>query len=459
MATLNLSNDAHVKENAALNSLSQWSNAEKTAFRISSIYFFLLAVPLDWKYYKTIFSINWLDLRYGDFFKLAHYFPNFTGGNSALNLVILLVIAVIGGLIWGLSDKVKKEYNALYYWIRVIVRYRLALGLIAYGLIKFFPLQSPLPSISNLNTQYGDFSDWKIFAMSLGVVPGYQSFLGLVELLGGLLLLNRRTTLIGTLIIIPFTGNVFMSNLAYGGGEAVYSFYLILLALFLFAFDAPRFYSLLALEKPTVPNRFYPIYPVKWQQYGRLGLKVFFIFFFVILFSFKTRNGYHHDPYQYPKTPGLAKAAGLYNVAEFKINNQVLPYSPVDPVRWKDVVFEDWATLSIRSNKPVIIDSTNVEEISENDQDRVYEFLGSAGRHYYSYKIDAASQVLSLENRNKHYPADKFQLHYSRPDSTTIVLSGINSERDSVFVRLEKINKKYLQTEIKKLGRRGSPKL
>jgi hypothetical protein len=149
MATLNLSNDVHVKENAALNSLSPWSNAEKTAFRISFIYFFLLAVPLDWKYYKTIFSINWLDLHYGDFFKLAHYFPNFTGGNSALNLVILLVIAVIGGLIWGLVDQEKKEYNALYYWIRVIVRYRLALGLIAYGLIKFFPLQSPLPSISN----------------------------------------------------------------------------------------------------------------------------------------------------------------------------------------------------------------------------------------------------------------------------------------------------------------------
>ena len=459
MATSNVSNGVHIKEEAAQNFQLPWSNAEKTAFRISFIYFFLLAVPLDWKYYKTVFSINWLDLHYGDFFKLAHYSPEFFAENSFLNLFILLVIAIIGGLIWGLVGKQKQEYNALYYWIRVIVRYRLALGLIAYGLIKFFPLQSPLPSISNLNTQYGDFSDWKIFALSLGVVPGYQSFLGLIEILGGLLLLNRKTTVIGTLIIIPFTGNVFMSNLAYGGGEAVYSFYLILLALFLIAFDAPRLYSLLTLEKPTIPNRFHPTFQWKWQQYGRLGLKVFFIFFFVILFGFKTRNGYHNDPYQYPKAPGLAKAAGLYNVAEFKINNQVLPYSPVDPVRWKDVVFEKWATLSIRSNKPVIIDSTNVEEINENDKDRVYEFLGSAGRHYYSYKIDPTAQVLNLENRNKHYPDDKFQLHYTRPDSATIILSGINSDRDSVFVRLEKINKKYLQTEIKKLGRRGSPKL
>jgi hypothetical protein len=459
MATKPFVNTAGFREPAELKFRSEWSGNEKIAFRIAFVYFFLLAVPLDWKYYQTIFSINWLDLHYRDFFNLAHYAPEFFGHNTFLNLVGLFVVAVIGGAVWSALDKQKKEYNALYYWIRVVVRYRLAIGLIAYGLIKFFPLQSPLPSLSNLNTQYGDFSDWKIFSLTLGVVPGYQSFLGLIEILGGLLLLNRKTTSLGTLVIIPFTGNVFISNLAYGGGEAVYSFYLILLALFLFAFDAPRFYSLLALEKPTIPNRFQPSFSVKWLHYGRLGLKTFFIFFFVILFGFKTKNGYLHDPYQYPKTKGLAKASGLYNVAEFRINDQTLPYSPIDPVRWKDVVFEDWATLSIRSNRSVIIDSTNVEEINEKDQDRVYEFIGSAGRHYYSYQLDEKESVLHLENRNKNYPADKFQLHYNRPDSATIVLSGLNADKDSVYVRLEKINKKYLQTEIKKLGRRGSPKL
>lgn len=459
MPTLPVSDVSSVRENAAQRFQLPWSQTEKVAFHISFIFFLLLAFPLDWKYYKTVFSINWLDLHYGDFFKLAHYSPDFFVENSFLNLVILLVIAIIGGLTVSLMYKERKEYNALYYWTRVIVRYRLALGLIAYGLIKFYPLQSPLPSISNLNTPYGDFSDWKIFALTLGVVPAYQSFLGLIEMVGGLLLLNRRTTSIGTLIIIPFTGNVFISNLAYGGGEAVYSFYLILLALYLFAFDAPRFYSLLTLERPTVPNRFHPAYHVKWQQYGRLGLKACFIFFFIVLFGFKTRNGYYTDPYQYPKTPGLANAAGLYNVAEFRINHQVLPNSPLDPVRWKDVVFENWATLSIRSNKPVILDSTNVEDIHKKDTDRVYEYMGSAGRHYYSYKIDPVTQVLQLENRNKNHPDDKFQLHYNRPDSSTIILSGINAGRDSVFVRLEKSNKKYLQTEIRKLGRRGSPKL
>ena len=76
------------------------------------------------------------------------------------------------------------------------------------------------------------FTRWKLFSLSLGIVPGYESFLGAVEILAGLLLLNRKTASIGAFIVIIFTGNVFVSNLAYEGGEQVYSLYLIVLALF-----------------------------------------------------------------------------------------------------------------------------------------------------------------------------------------------------------------------------------
>jgi len=370
---------------------------------------------------------------------------------------VVAVTSEKGGLVWGNRDKDKKEYNQLYYWLRVIVRYRLAAGLIAYGFIKFFPLQAPMPSLSNLNTAYGDFSAWKLFALSLGVVPDYQSFLGFVELLGGLLLLHRRTTTLATLIIIPFTGNVFFSNLAYEGGEYIYSFYLIVLALFLFAFDANRLNNLLTLGKPTAPNRFKPVFDHKNIRYGRIALKAAFILFFVVIYGYKSFAGYRSYSYQYPTKPGLANAAGLYNVVEFAINGDTLAYAPLDPVRWKDVVFENWATLSIRSTPPAVIDSANVEHIDFDDAKRSFEQAGSGGRHYYSYEHDEASKTLKLTN--KVNAADQLTLHYTRPDSTTILLSGINSSKDSLHVALKKLDKKYLFQEVQKVGRRGEFKL
>jgi hypothetical protein len=124
--------------------------------------------------------------------------------------------------------------------------------------LKVYTIQSPEPSLSNLNTNYGDFTAWKLFSLGLGVVPSYQSFLGLVELAGALLLLHRKTTTIGTLIILPFAGNVAISNIAYEGGEYVYAFYLISLGLYLFAFDAIRLFKLVSLEQPVDQNHFQP---------------------------------------------------------------------------------------------------------------------------------------------------------------------------------------------------------
>jgi hypothetical protein len=303
-------------------------------------------------------------------------------------------------------------------------------------------MQAPFPSISNLNTNYGDFTDWKIFSMSLGVVPGYEAFLGGIELLAGLLLFFRKTATLGALIILVFTGNVFMSNLAYGGGEYVYSIYLLGFAVFVLSFDAVRLYNLISLERPTEPNKLKPHWTRK-QNTVRLLFKTLVILFFFVIYGFKTYSGFHHNPYQFPRTLGLEKAAGIYNVSQFRINNKELPYSATDSVRWQDVVFEKWSTLSVRSNRPVLIDSTNYEQISDKDIDRNYELAGSAGRQYYSYTFDSVHHTLSLQNKNSHYKNETLELTYSRPDSVTIILSGLDQKRDSIYVVLNKIDKKY----------------
>lgn len=437
---------------------SMWSNTEKAFFQFFALYFFIQVLPLDVRFFKNLGIIDWLNISYRDIFYLSRYSPSFAGSDSFLNWLIVAVLAGIGAVIWSFRDTPKTDYDRLYYWVRVHVRYRLAIGVIAYGFIKLFPLQAPLPSLSNLNTNYGDFTAWKLFSLGLGVVPNYQSFLGLVEIIGGLLLLNRKTATVGTLIIIPFTGNVFVSNIAYEGGEYVYSFYLITLALFLFAYDGLRLFNLFSLQQPTAPAHFKPVFSEKGQK-ARLALKTAFIFFFVVLYGYKTYAGYRQGPYQFPQKAGLPKTEGIYNVSEFKLNDTIVPYSKTDANRWQDVVFEKWNTVSIKSNRPVILDVTNTEEIYQNDEDRNYEFAGSQGRHYYSYDVDTEKQVLHLKNRNKNHANETLTLHFSLPNDSTIVLKGVNERKDSLTAVLNKINKKYLTFEAQKTGRRRGLKL
>lgn len=445
---------------------TKWKEYEKTIFRFFFIYFLLQALPLDWKYFGNLFRIQWANLHFGDIFYISRYTPQFISGSSTpgtwglatlADWALIAAIALIGTAIWSIRDKKSENYNNLYYWLRVILRYRLAIGIVAYGFIKFFPLQSPLPSLSNLNTAYGDFNRWKLFSLSLGIVPGYESFLGLVEIVVGILLLFRKTTTFGAVIILVFTGNVFISNLAYDGGEGIYALYLISIALFLTVYDAQRIYTLVALRKPTQPNELKPSLSKQWQT-PRLVLKSLFIFFFIILYGYKTYAAYHHDIYQYPQAKGLAGFAGLYNVSDFRLNNKPLPYSQTDTNRWNDVVFEKWATISIGSVKKYKVDTASTEEISVNDQQRNYEVNGTSGRAYYSYVADTVKQELRLKNKNSNYAADQFTLHYTKPENGKIILRGISPNRDSVYVQLDRINKKYLLQEAKQ-GRNKALKL
>lgn len=430
---------------------SRWKAPEKIAFRILFVYLLLQVLPLDWKFYSYLGTVDWSGLAYQDIFNLARYTTRFTAGPAGFSdWGILFGIAVVAGLLWTYRDAGRTDnYHQLYYWLRVLVRYRLALAILAYGFIKFFPMQAPYPSLSSLNTPYGAFNRWKLFSLSLGIVPSYELFLGLVEIVIGLLLLNRKTASIAAFIFLVFCGNIFMSNLAYEGGDTVYSLYLITLALFVFSFDLLRVVQLLILQLPTAPNVFRPAFADRWKML-RVVLKSAFVLFFVVIYGIKTGIGARKNPYQYPTAKGLPAAAGLYNVSTYVLNNDTVAYTPSHPKRWQNVVFEEWNTLSIRSGEPVVVDSNNAHLVPKADADKRYESEGTNGRHYYSYVIDSVHQQLLLSNRNPHYQHDVFVLQYSRPAADRVVLAGITAARDSVYMVLDKLPKKYLLEEAAK---------
>jgi hypothetical protein len=439
--------------NVSANNSSRWKSYQITALQFFILFFAIEILPLDWKFYRELFSINWTELNFYDLFKLTRYTPQFFSLTGYANWLVAILLAAAGTVIWRLTDRKEGNYDQLYYWLRVGLRYRLAIGIIAYGFIKLFPLQMPYPSLSNLHTNYGDFMGWKIYWHTLGITQGYESFLGFVEIAAGLLLLHRRTTTFGAGIILGFTGNVVAANFAYNAGEQVYSSFLVLISLFLFLHDVPRLYNLLARQRFTIANKFSPAFSNRIRNARRV-FKIAFLAF-ILFYGVETYANYTTAPYKIPKTPGLAGTYGYYNVKEFVFNKDTIGYSTTDPDRWQNVVFEKWATISVKIARPVKVDLSTGDEFHENDIDRNFESAGVGGRHYFDYRPDTSAHTLVLENKNKNHADEKFYLKYSIPNDSSILLDGTDEKNNSLHIVLERINKKYMLFE----GRRKPVKL
>ena len=537
-------NDIQDTANVSPAALKPWSALKKFGFRVLFIFLLAMCIPFSPNWYKNIFTLDWSRPHYRDLYDIARFQPNFLsliGGQRSRDITdspegntvvkknkkkraqgvnntaampskksfladyadwgVALLIGLVGGTIWSLLDRKRKSYHELYYWIRVVVRYRAGIGIIGFGFTKLFPTQMPYPSLGLLNSNFGDFTAQKIYWLSVGIVPWYQVFGGIVEILAGALLFFRRTTTFGAILLIAALGDITLVNYAYDGGVHVYAFYFVALGLFLVAGDIPKLYHLLILEKYTVPVRIYPDLRKPAWKYTRIGLKVLtFVIFFGVMTYTEIMN-FKYDPYKQPATAGVKNLRGNYQVTAFKINGKVIPYNPLDSTRWQEATFENWTTLTFRVNRPVLIDPSNGGGSPMRDIQRTFEISGVAGGqrafHYYADTIDKVlylqdKNVMVLRGRGKDVakiaetekPDDwisktawahignekemidprawstrrdrefaekpwvnkrnRMVLHYDTKDGSRVVLTGLNESNDSIFIVLNRYEREYV---------------
>ncbi len=391
-----------------------WKGSEKIAFRVAFIFFIIISFPNNPAWYAELFHFNWLRLNYRDLYDIARFDGGITFSRTFLGSTLIgyatwvwtLVFALFGAAVWTAFVKwrknERKDYNTLYYWLRVIVRYRAGIGIIGFGFTKLFPVQMPYPSLGVLNTNFGDMTAQKVFWLSVGIVPWYQVFAGVVESLAGALLFFRRTTTVGAILLLGALGDIVYVNLAYDGGVHVYASYFVLLSAFLLAKDVPRLYRLLIQERLTVPVEFYPALRAGWQRWGRITLKSGAIFLFIIVLFWLQYKNFRYDPYKQPAVAGVHTLRGNYLVSEFRINNRTIPYDPNDSVRWQDATFESWSSLSFSVNRPHTLELGNGGGAPQRDIERNFEISGVAGgRRVFHYYADTVDHVLYLEDKYK----------------------------------------------------------
>lgn len=138
-------------------------------------------------------------------------------------------------------------------WLRLALRLVLALALIPEGLALVIPVAAPPPLPSTLLLRLGELPPYRLLETFLGYSPGYQAFTGVAALLGGLLLLSARTSLLGALLAVAALGMAALQRLLYSGPGLAPASALLALALLLLAPDLRRLFDALVLGRTVEP--------------------------------------------------------------------------------------------------------------------------------------------------------------------------------------------------------------
>jgi hypothetical protein len=276
---------------------------KRVAFRIALIYFVLFAFcdgnGTIFSYYGSIG--DWIDSKLiwpmnhlAEFFSL-HVF-HFTGvgsrfhdtgsGDTLIHWVLQLVLlgtAILGGLIWtGIATargSRRKEYQTLYAWLRFLLRLTCGMFMLNYGMAKLIPMQMAPISIAILNEPVGNMSPMTFLWALIGMNPHYQMICGGAEVVGGILLLYRRTALAGALLSAFVMTNVLLYNIFFDVPVKLFAANLLLALLFITLPDVTPLFRFFWLHQPAAPVGVW-VPPVSRRNF-RLATQVIEIVFVV----------------------------------------------------------------------------------------------------------------------------------------------------------------------------------
>ena len=169
-------------------------------------------------------------------------------------VILYLILSLIAASIWCIISRARKNEGSLYYWIHVISAYILSFFLFVYGFNKVFKLQFYIPEPNTLYTPLGQLSKDILFWSSMGSSHSYNLFMGLVEIIPALLLLFRRTRMLGAVISFTVLLNVLMINFGFDISVKILSSFLLFLSLVILVPYAKKLFSFFFQVNNKVPR-------------------------------------------------------------------------------------------------------------------------------------------------------------------------------------------------------------
>jgi hypothetical protein len=312
------------------------------------------------------------------------------GAYSYAQTAVYAIVAVIIAAVWSLLDRRRITYPRTLEVLRVCVRIVLAEAMISYGASKVVPSQFPVPALDKLVQPLGDLSPMGLLWVFMGFSPGYTIFTGAAELLSGILLTIRRTTLLGALMSIAVLVNVVAINFFYDVPVKLYSAQLLLLAIFLTIPHLHRLLNFFILNRPVTPDHSQPLIRNRWAQLLLVAARTLLVGWFVVIFIRQSHGWLQeargtHSPLR-----------GIWNVASVAVDGVERPPLVTDLTRWRRLVFDYPGYMSL---------------YEMNDQ-----------RQRFTVKVDEKKHTLLLTSRDDQKRTAL--LTYDRKDSNTLLVAG-----------------------------------
>lgn len=340
-------------------------------------------------------------------------------GDKTVDWVMVLCIAclaLIATVVWSLVDRRRAHDARLRELLRVLVRYALAFIMLDYGVLKLCFGQFPSPNAGRLLQRYGDSSPMGLLWTFMGASPAYVFFSGAAETLGALLLLFRRTTTLGALVLAGVLTNVVMLNFCYDVPVKINSSHYLAMAGFLLLPDLGRLANVFVFDRATQPAARDLVLPKRWMRVARPIVKygvIAVVLVTAIQGSAGDRSG--ADPTTW--------YGGYWTVTAFARDGRDLPAVITDATRWRTIRFQ-------RVNGRTYLR---------------WRFMNDAYGDLYTVAVDDEARTMTLAYdaaRNapgRSAPPAPARLTYVRGDADHFRLEG-KIGADSLAIELERLD-------------------
>lgn len=396
-----------------------WSPARRVLFRFVFAYLVLYLLPFP---LTVVPGVRAVEVAWGQLwgavtrwlgsalFRIEVVYRE-TGSGDALHnylqVLAFLLLAALAAATWTLLDRRRREYQRLDEGLRVYARFALAGFMISYGAYKVIKSQFPSPTLERLLQPIGDASPMGLLWTLNGLSPGYNLFTGGTEILGGLLLTARRTTLLGALVSAAGMAHVLVLNLSFDVPVKLFSAHLLALALFLIAPHGRRLARFFVLQRLVEPAPVVRLFPGRRLHRAALVLRAAFV---LTVTGTALADSWRMST-SYGDLASRSRLHGIWTVEEFALDGEDRPPLVTDPERWRRVVFDRPGTLAV--------------QLMEGAPQRFV--LG----------LDEDARTITLVRR--HQPGWAADLSYLEPEDGVLILEG-NFDGRPMRARLRRVD-------------------